>query len=752
MESRVDAAERRRLRWRLSLFLVAVAVPSALLLFKALDQLKWEALRQTQLAAEALTLGIDERLDTLIRAQDARSFADFAFLTLAGDPSAGFLQRSALSTFPVDAAVPGLIGWFQIDAAGRLSTPLLPSAGVDAASYGISAAELAGRQQLEQRIAAILGSNALVSQSMGLEPASAPMPKPGSEPDSEPDAELEPETDLDRVSEDMSSARKAVSDTPNQAIFERLSPTRNGPPGAGLAARERPLTHGFSETAPSRDLVDEALSVRQRAEATSGRGDLEQRSEPERSPRRERAVLPAVLPEEVAIDSPRAADAPVPASPLPKWGKPESSGRIADKAATSGEEVSAEEASVVAVPRPDAEAGRQKAPEPLFRAFDSELDPFRFSLLDSGHFVLFRWAWRNAARHVQGALIDADSFLSVLIGDAFRASTVQRAASLRVNWDELPLRSFGSRTNRYDLSPAGTLPQGTVVYRVRLREPFGGLGLEFDAARMPRPPGASFVHWLGLILALVLITGTWALYRLGLRQLGLVRQQQDFVAAVSHELKTPLTSIRMYSEMLCQGWVSDDKRGRYYRYIQDESERLSRLVANVLQLARMSRDELKVEARSVALSEVMDQARPTLASQAEQAGIELVIDCGGTVVVSADPDALTQILINLVDNAIKFSSKARLKRIEIRCVDAPDALPWISVRDHGPGIPKTERKRVFDLFHRLENESTRESKGTGIGLALVKRLVQAMGAEVELIGRDPGIEVRLRVARANDGR
>jgi hypothetical protein len=138
----VDRTERRRLRLRLALFFVALALPSALLLFKALDQLKWEALRQSQLAAEALTLGIDERLGALIREQDERSFADFAFLTLAGDPSAGFVQRSVLSAFPVDSVLPGLIGWFQIDAAGRLSTPLLPAAGLDAGAYGIDAAEL----------------------------------------------------------------------------------------------------------------------------------------------------------------------------------------------------------------------------------------------------------------------------------------------------------------------------------------------------------------------------------------------------------------------------------------------------------------------------------------------------------------------------------------------------------------------------------------------------------------------------------
>jgi signal transduction histidine kinase len=362
------------------------------------------------------------------------------------------------------------------------------------------------------------------------------------------------------------------------------------------------------------------------------------------------------------------------------------------------------------------------SPPPLIRTFESELDPFRFNLLDSGHFVLFRWAWRDGTRFVQGALIQPDAFLSALIGDAFRASALQRAASLHLAWGDRPLGVYERQTGRYERPGAGALPDGTIIYRGRLQEPFGALRLEFEAARLPSPPGAALVYWLGLLLGLVLAAGTLGLYRLGLRQLGLVRQQQAFVAAVSHELKTPLTSIRMYAEMLREGWVTDDKRDRYYRYIQDESERLSRLVTNVLQLARMSHDELRVQPRPLALCELIDLARAGLTSLTAQAGFELVIDCADDALVSADPDALTQVLINLVDNAVKFSAKARVTRIEIGCwVGAEPHAPrrwyqgqsqgagqggdaasgqwgWITIRDHGPGIPKAERRRVFELF------------------------------------------------------
>jgi len=521
----------------------------------------------------------------------------------------------------------------------------------------------------------------------------------------------------------------------------------SGQMGGQMGGQMAGQMDGQGDDLLKRDLVDEAASVQSDAEMGEFARAQKRQRESRRAPRREQAVLPE------------------PAARFGVAGLGQGAVASSDQASVQASEQASDrdrqtlgETQIRRIPSPSLSS---TAPEPLIRTFESELDPFRFNLLDSGHFVLFRWAWRDAARYVQGALIEPDAFLSALIADAFRASALQRAASLRVAWGDRPLSAYGAQSDRYAPSGTGRLPSGTIVYRGRLQEPFGALRLEFDAARLPSPPGAGLVYWLGLILGLVLLAGTAGLYRLGLRQLGLVRQQQAFVAAVSHELKTPLTSIRMYAEMLREGWVTDDKRDRYYRYIHDESERLSRLVANVLQLARISRDELRVQPRPIPVSELIDQARAPLASQAAQGGFQLVIDCASDALVSADPDALTQVLINLVDNAIKFSAEAQVKRIEIGCAADRDQCAgrvpgprgrdpgiWIGIRDHGPGIPKAERRRVFELFQRMENESTRDTKGTGIGLALVERLMRAMDGEVALIGRDPGIEVRLRLRAA----
>ena len=235
------------------------------------------------------------------------------------------------------------------------------------------------------------------------------------------------------------------------------------------------------------------------------------------------------------------------------------------------------------------------------------------------------------------------------------------------------------------------------------------------------------------------------MYRFAVGQLRLARQQQDFVSAVSHELKTPLTSIRMYGEMLKAGWADDAKKQTYYDYIHSESERLSRLIENVLQLARLTRSSQQLDVKRVASSELLDMVRSKCATQAERAGFALTVRDGaptGTE-LAVDADAFAQVLINLVDNALKFSSGAQRKEIEIASRFETDGWVLFTVRDFGPGIPKGQMKKIFELFYRPPDELTRATAGTGIGLALVLQLTAAMGGRVEVRNCEPGAEFRV---------
>lgn len=365
-------------------------------------------------------------------------------------------------------------------------------------------------------------------------------------------------------------------------------------------------------------------------------------------------------------------------------------------------------------------------------AIEEAIDPFEFSRLESGHFVLFRRVWNEGGRSIQGLIIDGDAFLGTQLLAPFRASTLAPATTLAVSWRDTAIARASAQ---------GSLDNP--LYQARLSAPFGDLQLVFALNRLEPGAGAMLARWTGVVLL-----GFLALYRLGLGQLRLARQRQDFVAAVSHELKTPLTSIRMYGELLREGWVPEEKRKEYYAYIHDESERLSRLIGNVLQLARMERQEMMLELKPVPVSELFDLLRSRLSVQIERAGFAASFELDpelGERRVEVDNDALLQILINLVDNALKFSARAEHKAVEVAVRAEGNGLAVFSVRDHGPGVPRAQMRRIFELFYRGGDARAGETVGTGIGLALVRQLAVAMGGSVEVVNRAPGAEFRVHL-------
>ena len=167
MRSPLGGLDRRRLRLGLLAFFLALAVPSALLVYQAFGRLEWEGFHQQQVLAEELAQRIDARLADLVDAESARGFGDYAFLVVEGDPRARYVQRSPLSAYPPRPEVPGLIGYFQVDAQGAFSSPLLPRAGIDPTAYGLTEAEVAERAAAEQRLEQILSSNRLVERRRG---------------------------------------------------------------------------------------------------------------------------------------------------------------------------------------------------------------------------------------------------------------------------------------------------------------------------------------------------------------------------------------------------------------------------------------------------------------------------------------------------------------------------------------------------------------------------------------------------------
>jgi signal transduction histidine kinase len=237
---------------------------------------------------------------------------------------------------------------------------------------------------------------------------------------------------------------------------------------------------------------------------------------------------------------------------------------------------------------------------------------------------------------------------------------------------------------------------------------------------------------LSLLVSLLLLSiafGSWLIISDLRRQLTLARQKTDFVSNVSHELKTPLTSIRMFSEMLAEGRVQDEgKRRQFLGIITAEAARLTRLINNVLDFARLERGEKQYSFETwpaVALvQETVDAYRPHL----EANGFIFKADLPSSdAVLYADRDAIAQVLVNLLSNAEKYSGPR--KEIDLRMELEPHQVR-ILIMDRGLGVPCGAEERIFEQFHRAHDSLASGIEGSGLGLTLARQIARQHGGEV----------------------
>ncbi|MCA9266107.1 MAG: HAMP domain-containing protein [Planctomycetales bacterium] len=230
-----------------------------------------------------------------------------------------------------------------------------------------------------------------------------------------------------------------------------------------------------------------------------------------------------------------------------------------------------------------------------------------------------------------------------------------------------------------------------------------------------------------------------------LRHLEQMRQQ--FVANVSHELKTPLSSIKIHAETLAAGAIDDPEVNRQFlAEIEEQAERLHQLILDMLQLARIEAGHQAIELLPVSVRDVVDDSVQYHANAAERKAIELVVDeSDKNVHVSADHESLQQIIDNLVDNAIKYSPEHRAVHIGWM---AKGSVVDIYVRDEGLGIHPADQERIFERFYRVDKARSREMGSTGLGLSIVKHLTRALGGSISItsqLGQGSTFTVRLPV-------
>jgi signal transduction histidine kinase len=199
-------------------------------------------------------------------------------------------------------------------------------------------------------------------------------------------------------------------------------------------------------------------------------------------------------------------------------------------------------------------------------------------------------------------------------------------------------------------------------------------------------------------------------------------RQRRFASLVTHELRSPLTTFRLYSDMLAQGLVKEEKRALYHDTLRQESGRMARMVENVIAHARLEEGRTGLSRRQVTLAALLEEAAPALRRCAEGAGLPLSLGAAPPATLFTDPAAVGQILFNLVENACKYG------RSPIDVSAAVDGAVQISVRDFGPGVPAAAR--LFRPFERAGRDEADPVRGLGLGLALSRGLARDLGGDL----------------------
>jgi signal transduction histidine kinase len=235
------------------------------------------------------------------------------------------------------------------------------------------------------------------------------------------------------------------------------------------------------------------------------------------------------------------------------------------------------------------------------------------------------------------------------------------------------------------------------------------------------------------------------------RDLRMAEMRSQFVASVSHELKTPLTAIRLFAETLSLGRTPDERtRSEYLETLMNESERLARLVDNVLDFSKIDQGKKIYRMRSISLRAVTHSATRAMQYPLAQQGFTLHVTVDDNLPeVNGDPDALEQAILNLLSNAMKYSGNAR--EIELICgSDKADAV--IAVRDRGIGIAPSDQSRIFEKFYRVQSSDTHLIAGTGLGLTLVKHIAGAHGGSIDVksaLGEGSTFTIRIPLRAAD---
>jgi len=372
---------------------------------------------------------------------------------------------------------------------------------------------------------------------------------------------------------------------------------------------------------------------------------------------------------------------------------------------------------------------QQTAPEsgpsvrPIPTTFQIEVDPLQSIQLDVQHIFLFRRIVLDNRIYRQGLVLKINEFLHYLGGKYFTSQPLSSFTNLRF--------SISSAEKK-----AGLLSLGADVKKAKFQvnrtfpRPFSLISARLTCEKVPDSASRRTLIIMMSVLVAVIFLGLFSIYQSASVQVDLSRRRSGFVSSVTHELKTPLTNIRMYIEMLEQGIANDTNREKeYFRILGSESARLTRLINNILEFSKLENKKRQVSITAGTLDDVIIEVKDVMNVKLKQEGFTFKVRKEPVPSFLYDKEAMIQILINLIDNSIKFGREAEQKVITL-WIRLENNRIKISVSDTGSGLPEEALNKVFDDFYRVDNSLTRRTSGTGIGLALVKKFSSAMGGTV----------------------
>ncbi len=225
------------------------------------------------------------------------------------------------------------------------------------------------------------------------------------------------------------------------------------------------------------------------------------------------------------------------------------------------------------------------------------------------------------------------------------------------------------------------------------------------------------------------VRGAIAVFHDKTRLKELEKIRQDFVANVSHELRTPLTTIKGYVETLLDGAIHEEVAFQFIKVIKRHADRLTNIVEDLLTLSKIESKEFQLKKEQISVVDLIEEVIHLLRGEAEKKKIRISTnEIPSNLLVIGDPYYLEQILINLMDNAIKYSPEGG--EVILSAEERPTGEVELSIKDNGVGIPKEDLTRIFERFYRVDKGRSQELGGTGLGLSIVKHLVQAHGGRV----------------------